>query len=381
MALRRLIAGHWQTFAEAIVNDLHTIGENGERNRRALATGLATAVAVFAALRLDLEYPMWSGMTALTVTAATQRATVLKGVMRIAGTVAGALTAAFLLGFVADSNWLLAVALFSTVSYALYRSFTSAYPYAWLLGGITVGLVLIQSMAEPDIGLHVAAYRAAEIIVGVVCAFAVGALLLPAASDPEHDQALAITPQTDHSVAVRTALEAGIGICIVVGLYALFDLPGFASAAVSLTRIVDPNPELGRHRAFLRLLGCALGGGAALLMVGASIDALPVFLAVIFVFCTLFGYFFAGPPASAYAGMQAGFAFIIAYAPSTMPSDMLDPAIDRFAGILLAFAVFWLIDTLFAVAPAPATPRVAATKATASELQQTPTTRERPAGS
>lgn len=378
MALGRLIAGHWQTFAEAIANDVRTIGENDQRNRRALATGLAVAVAVLAALLLNLEYPMWSGMTALTVTAATQRATVLKGVMRIIGTVAGGLVAAFLLGFVADSNWLLTLALFTTVSYALYRSFTSPYPYAWLLGGITVGLVLMQSMAAPDTGLHTAAYRVGEIVVGVISAFAVGALLLPAASDPEHDRALAVVPQIDHDVAVRTALEAGMGICTVVMLYALFDLPGFASAAVSLTRIVDPDPELGRHRGFLRLLGCAVGGGTGLAMVALGIDNLPAFLAVIFIVCTACGYFFAGPPASAYAGMQAGFAFIIAYAPAGAPTDTLDPAIDRFAGIVLAFAVFWLIDTIFAAASAPAVPDASLRSLLPSESPQTPANRKGP---
>ena len=351
MGFGRSIASHWNTFADAIAQDLRSLGQEQGRNRRALATGLATALAVYAALLLNLEFPMWSGMTALTVTATTQRATVLKGVMRIVGTVVGALTATLLLGFIAGDNWLLAGALFATVSYALYRSFTSAYPYAWLLGGITLGLILMDTMANASAGLHVAAYRAAEIIVGVASAFAVGVLLLPAASDPEHDRALAVAPQVDHTVAVRTALEAGTGLCIVVGLYALFDLPGFSAAAVSLTRIVDPNPELGRHRGFLRLLGCGLGAGAGLMMVSASIDSLPLFLCVIFVWCTIFGYFFAGPPASAYAGMQAGYAFIVAFAPSMLPPDTLEPAIDRFAGIVLAFAVFWTIDALIGSQP------------------------------
>lgn len=352
MGVGRLIGSHWSPFADAIASDLRTVGDDSGRNRRALATGLATAAAVCAALLLNLEYPMWSGMTAFTVINATQRATVLKGVMRVVGTIVGALIAAFLLGFIADNNWLLAAALFSTVAYALYRSFTSPYPYAWLLGGITVGVVLMQSMADPSTGLRVAAYRTAEILVGVLCAFVIGTLLLPPESDPAHDRALAIPPQVDQATAIRTAVEAGVGISIVVSLYALFDLPGFASAAVSLTRVVDPNPELGRHRGFLRFLGCGVGGGVGVIMVSASFDSLPVFLVVVFLFTTVFGYFFAGPPASAYAGMQAGFAFIIAYAPSTTPPDTFDPAIDRFAGILLAFVVFWFVDALFAIDPA-----------------------------
>lgn len=348
MGVGRSLAEHWNSFAAGIDEDVRTIGRDENRNRRALAAGIATALAVYAALLLNLEYPMWSGMTAFTVTCNTLHATFLKGVMRVIGTIIAALFAVFLLGFIAGNNWALTATLFATVSYGLYRSFTSVYPYAWLLGAITIGLILMDSMASPDSGLHVAAYRAAEIVTGVLVAFAVDVFLLPPASDPEHDRALAVAPKFDQALAIRTALEAGTGICIVVGLYALFDFPGFTGAAVSLTRIVDPNPELGHHRGFLRLLGCGLGGAAGLLMVGASIAWLPAYLFAIFVFCCIFGYFFAGPPVSAYAGMQAGFAFIIAYAPSTTPTDTLDPAIDRFAGILLAFLVFWIIDALFA---------------------------------
>jgi Predicted membrane protein len=351
MRLTRAIAGHWESFAQAIGDDIRSLGADRLRERRAIATGLAVALAIYAALLLNLDYPMWSGMSALTVLGATVRATTVKGVLRIVGTMAGALLAVLLLVFIAGLGWLVVATLFATVSYSLYRSYVSPYPYAWLLGGITTGLVLMQSMADPTIGLHVAAYRAGEIVVGVVCAFVVGILILPPASDDAHDRALAIAKRIDRRLALRTALEAGFGICVVVWLYDWFDLPGFSGAAISLTRIVDPDPELGRHRGFLRLLGCTVGGGIGLALVGASIDFLPAFLAATFVCCTIFGYVFAGPPASAYAGMQAGFAFIIAYAPTVTPSDTLEPAIDRFAGILLAFAVFWMIDALFAPEP------------------------------
>lgn len=351
----RSLASRWTSFTAAIADDARSLGQDEARTRRAVATGIATALAIYVALLLNLDYPMWSGMTALTVTAATVRATLLKGAMRAVGTIGAAAVAIVLLGFIAGSEWTMLAALFVTVAYALYRSFTSVYPYAWLLGGITIGLILMDAMASPTSGLHIAAYRAAEILVGVISAFAVGILLLPPASDPAHDRALAVTPNVERSLAARTAIEAATGICVVVVAYALFNLPGFASAAVSLTRMVDPNPELGRHRGFLRVIGCGVGGGLGLAMVSLSIDQLAVYLLLIGFFCSIFGYVFAGRPASAYAGMQAGFAFIIAFAPTTAPTATLSPAIDRFAGIILAFVVFWAIDLLFAAAPpAPA---------------------------
>ena len=60
----------------------------------------------------------------------------------------------------------------------------------------------------------------------------------------------------------------------------------------------------------------------------------------------MFGYFASGSAASAYGGMQAGFAFLIAFVEGNGPALSLTPAIDRLAGIFLAVLVFWLLDAL-----------------------------------
>lgn len=130
-------------------------------------------------------------------------------------------------------------------------------------------------------------------------------------------------------------------------LYDWFDLPGFSAAAVSMTRIADPNPELGDQRGFLRLVGCIVGGTVAVALVAASINSLTAMAVVLFAACAIFGYVFSGSPASAYAGMQAGFAFVIAFSPQDQPTTTFDPAIERLAGIVLAMVVFWLVDALF----------------------------------
>lgn len=178
----------WRRFGRSLADDVRTFDWEGPRVRRGLVTGLATALAVLAAIACNLDYPMWSGISAFTVTQATVRATLLKGVLRTIGTVLGALAAAVLLGYIAGNNILLLGTLFAAVSYPLYRSFRSAYPYAWLLGGITIGIVLMAAMSDPTIGLHFAAYRAAEISVGTIVACLVSYLLLPAASVPERDR-------------------------------------------------------------------------------------------------------------------------------------------------------------------------------------------------
>ena len=53
------------------------------------------------------------------------------------------------LSLFAQDHLALAAALFVSVTYALYRSFRSPYPYAWLLVGITLGVVLMSTIADP----------------------------------------------------------------------------------------------------------------------------------------------------------------------------------------------------------------------------------------
>lgn len=357
-------AEHWQTFAAAVRADLRGFAWEGARPRRALTAGIATALAVLAALALDLDYPMWSGMSAFVVIQGSARATAVKSLLRIAGTFGGAILAVAFLAFAGGNDYLLVAALFAAVSYPLYRSYRSAYPYAWLLAAMTTGIVLMAALADPGVGLAYAAYRAAEIAVGAAVACLAAYLLLPAAGDPAIDLALVKQPSTPPEVAARTAVEAGCGILLVALAYAWFDLPGFSAAAVSMTRLADPNPELGRHRGFLRLVGCLLGAAAGLAAVAASIGTLVGMALVLFAAAAVFGYLFSGGPASAYAGMQAGLAFIIAFAPAPEPATTLDPAVDRLAGVVLALAVFWLVDAV--LAPAATPPAAAAAAGTAA---------------
>lgn len=341
------VTGHWKRFAHAIRADVVAFDQGGPRVRQAIACGVAVAFAIWLAIVLNLDYPMWSGISAFTCLQSSAAASALKGLLRILGTITGALVAAFLIHFVAQDHFVLLLALFVGVSFSLYRSYLSRWMYAWLLGGITFGLVLMMTLADASAGLHAGAYRAAEIIVGAASAWLSGALLLPAAIDPERDKAIMAKPKPGSKRrAALTAINGGIGIVTVIVLYDLFDFPGFSSSFVSIIRIADLDPQVGRHRGFLRLIGCVVGGGVGLLVVGFAMDWLPSLLFWVFAWSVVFAYFGSGSEASGYAGFQAAIAFYLTCVPDMAPAVTLDPAIDRLAGIVMAMAVCWGIDVL-----------------------------------
>jgi uncharacterized membrane protein YccC len=205
------VSQHWRRFADGIRADIAGFDPAGLRTRRAVACGVAVALGVLCAIILDLDFPMWSGISAFICVQSSLAATALKGVLRILGTIGGGLLAAFVVGIVGDNHVALFVALLVSVSYALYRSYLSRYTYAWLLSGITIGLVMLTSIAEPAAGLEAAAYRVSEVVVGVIAAWIVVALLLPEHLDPRTDHALMDTPKLQsrrHAAATEGGRQA-----------------------------------------------------------------------------------------------------------------------------------------------------------------------------
>lgn len=340
------VARHWDEFTAAVAADSAAFTLDHPRVRLAAACGLSAAVATYLALLMNLDMPLWAAISAVVCTSVSFTAITLKAELRIIGTLGGAALSAFLIGFIADNDWMLCVALVLSVGYALYRAYLSAFMYAWVLAAMTSAIVYLTTLAEPATGLHAAGYRTAEIIVGVIASGVMGWLLLPATTTPEKDLALVKPVLHSRRSAAMAGIEAALGVLGVIFLYGALDLPGFSAAAISITRVADPDPKLGRHRGFLRLVGCGFGMAAGLFVLWLSPSTTIEMLFWVALGSAVFGYFSSGPAASAYAGLQGGIAFLVALITGNAPATSLTPVIDRLAGVVLALFVFWVVDAV-----------------------------------
>ena len=74
----------------ALASELRSLEFRGPRGLEALEAALSVALAVLAALAVHSDDPWWAGITAFMVARASLALAISRGIMRIAGSVAGA---------------------------------------------------------------------------------------------------------------------------------------------------------------------------------------------------------------------------------------------------------------------------------------------------
>ena len=137
----------------------------------AFKAALACLLAMILALWGHTAQPFWSGISAMTVTVATQGGILQKAWLRLLGTALGSLLAIVIASLFVQEPLLLCLSIFLVSALGIYFACADkAHFYAWLLGYITVLMVLLSALASPtpnsfiDLGFA----RSLEIILGIV---------------------------------------------------------------------------------------------------------------------------------------------------------------------------------------------------------------------
>src|SRR6516164_498036 len=81
----------------ALVNELRSLQLRGPRGLEAAEAAASVTLAVLAALALHSDEPWWAGITAFLVTRAAPAVAVLRALMRVAGSIVGAVLALIVL--------------------------------------------------------------------------------------------------------------------------------------------------------------------------------------------------------------------------------------------------------------------------------------------
>jgi len=153
------------------------------RTRCGIKLGLAGILALFTTQVLRLQRPNWAILTVLILMLAKYvGASAIKAVMRVLGTIAGALIGIWLVGDYTSTPEIFLPILFLIVAYATYKF--GKYPgsqisYAYFLVGVTTVAVVTDGVVTPDRVWQICLDRALEILVGVGCSLLVTALVWP----------------------------------------------------------------------------------------------------------------------------------------------------------------------------------------------------------
>ena len=144
----------------------------------AAKTCLAIILAFAITLQLDWK-PSFMAILIVVMQTDALGATFKKGLLYIAGTLAGAVTAVAMVGMFAHDRGLFILAMALLTGFGVYRLQGSRYPYAWLIFLVTAALVGWLSAQSTGETFELAIMRASTVCLGVVVAFSVHGILWP----------------------------------------------------------------------------------------------------------------------------------------------------------------------------------------------------------
>jgi uncharacterized membrane protein YccC len=318
-----------------LTGDLRALSFSGPRAHGALRTSLATVAALLVALLLHLDNPWWAAITGVVLVQPDRTATLSRSIDRVIGTTIGAIIGYVGAATIADHGLFLLLNIVC-VGFTIYAQERAQHSYAFLLGGVTVVLVLFGSLAEPGAALHLAVFRALEIYVGVIVVSVVDyALTDPTA--PPLDADLQAKPgvwtwPVDRELA-SIAITGGIAIALIPIIWETLQLPGLNQTPITAFVILIAARQAPVWRALTRSVGCFLGGLYGLLAMHFVGDALVPWLFALFAGLFFFAEIFHGQGDAAYVGIQANIAIVVTMILGQAPTLDITPGFERLVGV------------------------------------------------
>lgn len=106
-------------------------------------------------------------------------ASLRKGLMRVIGTLAGALLLLALLALLEQQRWPLLASISLVLACSVYMIRHSRYGYAWFMVAVTTAIIATDAAARPNLAFELAVYRTSEAIVGILVVLTINGILWP----------------------------------------------------------------------------------------------------------------------------------------------------------------------------------------------------------
>jgi len=324
--------------------ELSELELGGARGEQCAMSALAVVLAVIVAMVLRLDAPWWAAISAFVSLQATAPSSITRGALRIIGTAIGAAVALALSPWLIEDAVAISLVLFTVSALGVLGFLVSPHGYAWLLGAVTVDMVLLAALSDPTSTLVVAGNRVAEVTVGTVAALCVSILL---AQDAAQSPVPASRPGWNDLFgaqwpAVQHALQAGFGVMLVPWIWNWLDLPSLSQTAVTVAAVMSVqslsddeavNRQQIMTRGAHRIFGCFVGGAAGLAALAVSFESFLPWLATLAAGVWLCAHVQHSARGIGYVGIQAAVVFIIMMIQQWGPPTGLAAGIERFVGI------------------------------------------------
>ena len=362
----------------ALASELRLLAFRGPRGLEALEAALSVTLAVLAALAVHSDNPWWAGISAFQVTRASLAIALSRGVMRVAGSVVGAVIAVVVLGLFVYQPVPFCLCLFVVAFIGYFGFAISRFSYGWLIGAVTANLVMLIGFTHPQGVFTIAVDRVADVVTGTAASLLVCGLM-PAPRDAGAAPAtgrlspppLAFWrrrwgsefqhwldgkwPLMMHAfrIALTVMLLPALANWLAPVSPVTIGLTAVMVMSVPVSVILEADTGVIVQRSAHRVIGCLLGalfGLACLAVVGSDFVLWTLLLATGVWICSQVQ---TGSTGISYVGTQAMFAFVMSMVQSQGPPLSISPGLERLVGVMAGLSVMFVITLIPSLIPLP----------------------------
>jgi uncharacterized membrane protein YccC len=328
------------------------------RGQHCTRTTLAVVLSVIVALMLRVDAPWWAAISAFVSIQVTAPSSIERGAMRIVGTAIGAAIALLLSPWLVEDQVALSLALFLGSTIGVLGLQVSRHGYAFMLGGVTLDMVLLASLGDPTSVLETACNRTAEVTIGTVSAVLISIVLSPAAETPAHAAAPGWSDLLGAQWgSTQQGLRAGLGVMLVPWVWNWLSLPNPSQTAITVAAVMavpaSTADEVATRqqvttRATHRIFGCLIGGVAGLAALALSLESFLPWLAVLCAGVWIGAHVQSGAHGIRYVGTQGAVVFMMTLVQGFGPPASIAAGVERFAGITGGLLIVLAVSVLTA---------------------------------
>lgn len=307
-------------------------------------------LAILVAHAIGGDNVAWAAFAGYMVMRGRAGETVVRGLLRIVGTVAGGLLALGLAPLVAVNGMATATALAIVGTLSLYRALTARRSYAWLFFGLTFAMVLLDKIEAPATALD--QFVQSRILETMAGTFACAAVSIVSTHTlrrrwPAQPTPPAVVVALWHPAAFRHAALAGIALALLVGVAQFVPLPALAQSAVGVMAVMlVPAQNLGASglapvsvRLAQRFVGCLAGAALAAAILFVAQGHAPILIAGTAIGVAIGRSIENGSHSYRYVGTQFTLAVLVMLVPDSYADGDATPGIERLVAVLIGMAV------------------------------------------
>ncbi len=305
-------------------------------------------LAILFAHLLHASNVSWAAFSGYMVMRGHAAETVMRGLLRIVGTVTGGLLALVVTPWLLPSWPAQAIALASVGTASLYGAIAAKRAYAWLFFGLTFVMVVLDKVEHPANPLAgFVETRVLEVVAGTVACMVVSLASTVTLRRRWPAARAKPAPGGWHPLALRHAAQGAAALVILSALSTRWELPALAQSAITVMAVMlVPVTSLGasgfglvNRRILYRFIGCAAGAALAAGFVLVAQGWAPILILGTIIGVTIGRHIENSGRPVAYVGTQFVLAILIILVPDSYAHTQLGPAWERLAGIFIGMAV------------------------------------------